>query len=221
MRRGDQNRRASPTIDTARERVERFLAEHGDPLPSIQTIARAVGCSRQYVYLVLPAGYQPGSAARRLDAFVKSCPNALLTKARGGMSFSQIAAQLGLKEHAIRNAWRLLAYPPRIQLKLTPQERSRLHYERYKDAHRQRTLAWRKEKPERWREIQLRADRRWAAKIIRNERCLVCGATFAWTNQHERGRRLNGRPVACSRPCALRARKAERAAMKEHIVETA
>ncbi len=189
-----------------RERVLRYLSAHGREQPTVREIAEAVGCARTYVYLFLSGEY--ARPARRdirgeLKRFVESHPEALLTKARGGLSFKDIAARLRTTSPTISRLWSQLNLPDRTQLKLSDAERSHRSYERRKDLHKASVLAWKSANPEQARAIQRAAQARWQRMVIGRERCSVCGSTFPWTNGHERRRRRLRRPTVCSLHCAM------------------
>src|SRR5438552_17850605 len=79
-----------------RDEVLRLLAVHRNRRSSVREIALAVGCTHQYVYSLMPPHMQPGRPIieRRLEAFLAEHPAAVLTIARGGMTFPEIAAAL-------------------------------------------------------------------------------------------------------------------------------
>src|SRR5438309_546402 len=86
-----------PRAAPLRDEVLRLLAEHRNRRSSVREIAVTVGCTHQYVYSLMPPHMRPGRPIleRRLEAFLDEHPTAVLTKARGGMTFREIAAALG------------------------------------------------------------------------------------------------------------------------------
>src|SRR5262245_47629189 len=95
----------------------------------------------------------------------------------------------------------------------TAKERWNRHYLNQREQHYALILAWRERNPERAKEINLAADRRYKAKVLRQERCITCGTRFPWTQDRENTRRHRGRRVVCSRQCGKVAAQRERASV--------
>jgi hypothetical protein len=201
----------------SRERIEAFLKRTPDALDrfSLPAIARQTRMSGEYVRLLLhQLGYRTDDLRMRrtsqiahqrqqkLLAFLKQHPEAVNTPARGGMSFKAIAAQLGVSADFVGEDWRALGLPDRTRQTLSPQEKGRRNYERRKAAHYELTKAWKRRNPERAREIQRAAKKRYREKVLRQERCVVCGTRFPWTVSREANRRRLGTRITCSRRCA-------------------
>jgi hypothetical protein len=203
---------------TPRQRLEAFLKRTPDALDrlSLQEIGRQTRMSGEYVRLLLhELGYRTDDLRQRreqhvakqrharLRAFLKQHPEAVNTPARGGMSFKAIAAQLGISADFVGEDWRALGLPDRALQALSEQEKGRRNYERRSAAHYELTKAWKRRNLERAREIQRAANKRHREKVLRQERCVVCGTQFAWTVQREQNRRRLGTRITCSRRCAL------------------
>lgn len=137
-------------------------------------------------------------------------PEAVLPKARGGMTFKEIAGQLGVRPELIGRLWRRLSLPARSQFQLSKSERYHRSYERRKEHRRQVMRAWAKRNPERARMIRSRSRRKWLSKVAREERCTSCGSVFPWTNAQQQRHQQRAQPIACSRSCALQARRHRR-----------
>ncbi len=195
---------------SARERILGFVAKQLERPPTAREIAAACGCSRQYVYATLPAGFvsRRPHIASRLQDLVESNPDAVRPKVRGGLTFKEIAASLDVEPRVISRLWHQLGLPDRRQFTLSRSEQARRAYERHRAEYAERARLWRERNPEKAHAIRRRADQRWRHKVLREERCAVCGSAFPWTNALEQKRRLRGRPVVCSGPCALRVRAA-------------
>jgi hypothetical protein len=84
------------------------------------------------------------------------------------------------------------------------------YYATHREEHYALILAWRKRNPERAREINRAADRRYKAKVLRKERCITCGTRFPWTQDRENKLRNRGTRVVCSRQCGKVAAQRER-----------
>ncbi len=197
------NRRRSVNAPM-RQKILQFLAEHENEAYSSARIAAELGCSRGYVNAVLPPA--PRCDQRMVDsrvkAFIETHPEATLPKWRGGLTFKEIAAHVDTSPESVSRAWMRLNLPDRSLLKMTEEERNHRSYERRKVRHNAYMRAWKRRNLEASRALVRSASRRWRAKVIRDEVCIVCGATFPWTNSRELGRRNKGGRFVCSRRCA-------------------
>jgi hypothetical protein len=201
-----------------RQRLEAFLKRTPDALDrlSLREIGAQTQMSGEYVRLLLrEMGYRTDDllsrrvshAARlrqqKLIAFLKLHPEASNTPARGGMTFAAIARRLGVSADFVGDDWQALGLPHRALQTLSPQEKGRRNYARRKAAHDELTNAWKRRNPERAREIQRAADRKYKATVLCEESCVICGARFPWTRARENARRRRGRRIVCSRRCAM------------------
>lgn len=112
-----------------------------------------------------------------MRAFARTHPKARPSDPSERLGWLQIAAEIGLPALTVRKTWTALRLPNQDWLDPSVIKRKR--------AESQRCLL---------------------AKVLRRETCATCGANFAWTVQHERGRKYEGRAVTCSRSCAQRLR---------------
>ncbi len=194
-----------------RDRILKFLYDHRSERYADSRVATELGCSRQYVHALLPAGYRDAQPTvdSRLKAFIQAHPEAALPKARGGMTFKEIAAHIHTSPATVSAAWRRLDLVDRSLLTITEPERNHRNYGRRKAQHNAYTREWSKRNLEKARAIRRSASRRWRAKVIRDEVCIVCRITFPWTNSREHGRRYKGTRVVCSPRCAAAAPRTE------------
>jgi hypothetical protein len=211
---------------TRRHRLGTFLKRTPDALDrmSLPEIGRQTRMSGEYVRLLLQqlgyptddlrarrARHEAQTRQKRLAALLKQHPEAVNTPARGGMSFKAIAAQLGISPDFVGEDWRALGLPDRALQKLSAQEKGRRNYERRKAAHYELTKAWKRRNPERAQEIQRAANKRHREKVLRQERCVVCGTRFPWTVQRDYNRQRFGSRIVCSSACGRVAAQRERA----------
>ena len=206
-------------MTTAYDRLASFLKRNPNALNtmSLLEMERRTGISRERVrqlapafggrnrkeYIAKRAREEKARRQARLKAFLKRHPEAVNTPARGGMSFKAIGAALGVGADRVSEDWRALRLPDRASQRLTRQESSRRTYERRKAAHYELTQAWKRRNRERARQIQQAANRRYRAKVLRQERCVVCGTRFPWTVGRGANQRRFGTRVTCSRRCAM------------------
>ena len=202
------------SVAPVREAVLRFLARSARKQLSVREVAAAVPCSPQYIYRLFPnrAWRRKPNNATRLQAYLAAHPEAVATRVRGGKTFIEIAAELSIASDTVRRLWRELQLPDRRTFKLSQQEKNHRAYERRKERHREEVRDWYRRHLERGREINQAARRRWLAKVVREERCIVCGVRFAWTNAKEDRRRRRGQRVVCSLRCGTQAGADERRA---------
>ena len=172
---------------TAREQLRIVLADEPNPcLRWNQTeLAEIVGVSRQRVKQILGMYPHVNKSDTVLADFLEQHPEAMLTKARGGMTLEEIGVAIGLSRGAVPAAWYRLGLPPRSLQRKTLAEQNHQQYERHKAHHKFLIVRWRREHPERWYEISRRASARYAAKFLRWERCGGCGMGFPWTQGQE------------------------------------
>ena len=219
----------SGDADTGRARLRAFLRRRPDALEtmSLRAIGREVDLSGERVRQLLPGPPRTSRdlaerrRERRLRAlqpalrrFVRANPRAILPRGAGGLTLKAIGELLSADPKDVAAAWRRLGLPARASQTSSPAERSRRWYARHKTEKHAQNAAWRARNPERWRAIQRRADAKHRAKVLREERCIVCGGRFPWTVGRESQRRQKGGRVVCSRQCgrvaADRARQAAR-----------
>jgi hypothetical protein len=191
-----------------RERLVEFLAAHPNAEGHLylSDIARELGVSRERVRQLLPGWQGPPSPARALELYLAAHPEAMMSAARGGMTMKAIALAIGREASAVRRAWLQLGLPDRRSMALSPREKSRRQYNRNPAKHRAHVQNWSLAHPEQVREIARAARRRWLAKVIGEEVCVICGVSFPWTNMREKRRRRRGGRVVCSQLCGARAR---------------
>ena len=185
-------------------RLRAFLAANPSAVTDLRAsdIANRIGCSTRRVQELLPPGYAQVRFERRLRRFLDEHPEAVNRPARGGLSFKDIARGSNLTVRTVARLWRQLDLPDRDAQKLTPKEVWRRSYERRKAQHQEACEAWRRRNPESARLIQTEASKRWRAKVIRIETCVICGSSLDWTNQREANHRFRGGLVVCSPRCS-------------------
>ena len=188
---------AGPEPTTVRERLDAFLKANPNAWYelTVPEIAAELGCTRQALHKVLPEGFRDGRDARRLARFVEQHPQALLTPSAGGMSLSEIARETRIGQAALTRLWRSIPLPPRTTPRTDEQRELR------RARHRRACEDWRGRNPERARAIQLAAHRRWKARVLRRETCVVCGKVFDWTNRRESNRKQKRGLIVCSPVC--------------------
>ena len=164
---------------TARDRLREFLREHPNPCAAYtgREVGDAIGVSRERVRQLFGGKYNKQAEDRRkqdslVALFVRYRPEAQVPKSLGGMSYRQIAEELGLAEHQVLCSWRRLGLVPHGEL---------------------------------FHPTRLASDRAWRAKILRIERCIVCGRRFPWTQQRELNRRRHGCRIVCGISCGKKA----------------
>ena len=166
---------------TKREKLDAFLAKHPDPYEqySISDIAREIAATRQWVHILLP-GYS-AERRRRLFAsrdkilmkFLRGHPGALsISGSPGYVSILDMMAAMDL-------------LPGQLRALL---EKRGLRRATRTSAQRRRVISDRQRSNE--------------ARILRTERCVLCGRKFAWTGGMEKRFVLGGRTKTCSRACA-------------------
>lgn len=148
-----------------------------------------------------------------LQAYVREHPEALVSHVLGGPGHRGIGEALRLTAKQVRQAWKVLGLPPLGEQQRTEEERRKARreirhesYVRHKEATAAQREHWRRENPERAKAIDRAARRRWERKVLRQGRCVVCGATFPWTNRRESKLRRGVRPETCSAGCTRQAR---------------
>lgn len=164
-----------------RKRLEAFLAKHPDPYErySLADIARAIGATRQFVHLHLPAYAAErerrarSARDRALSAFLRDHPGLLSPRwASDFVSIDEAAAATGYFRSAVRTFLNERGYTRRRR---SPSEL------------RQHKAEWQREREK---------------KVLRMARCVVCKTRFAWTGGMEKRFRLGVRTMTCRRGCA-------------------
>jgi hypothetical protein len=202
---------------SGQQRLRAFLRRRPLALQTLtlRAIGREVGLSGERVRQLLPrimpieTGHLPRERRQherhkleqRLRRFVTKRPRVIETPARGGMTYVALATRLNVSPTAISRAWRALGLPDRSGPQLTRREKSLRYYWRNPEKKIADTLHWRLQHPERWREISRQANRKYAAKVLRQETCITCGKRFAWTQGQENRHRQRNTRIFCSSRC--------------------
>ncbi len=165
----------APEPLTAKSRLDRLLADDPDAARlSLAEIARVLGVSRERVRQLRPDWYsrQEQALIERVRRYVAEHPDAVRSGFSGGPTWSEVAADLELPVRALWRIWRKASLPNRS---LSTAEE----------------LFTRRAAREALR----------SKRVLREERCVVCGRRFNWTAQMEHALRRKGNPVTCSILC--------------------
>lgn len=196
-------------MNTARQRLRKILKD--EPFPcakwNLAELAAQAGVSRQRVSQIVGPYQKVAPTERLLASFLAAHPEAMLTRARGGMSFAGIGAVLGVGADSVGRAWRRLDLPNRALQGRTKAQISHDWYARNRERQQDAAKAWKLANPEKAREVNHAASLRWRSKVLRMERCVACGNSFSWTNGRDCAQRNKGCRTVCSVRCGKRAAK--------------
>lgn len=187
-------------LDTSTENLCQFTLEQ---------IGERIGVTRQRVEQLMPDFAQRRQTflhqqlLRRLQDFLEERPEAILTKARGGMYMYEIAENIGVPASKLPKLWQEVELPDRKLLTKSAAEKNHEAYVKNREHHLELVRKWHRDNPEKVKAMGKKATKKYLDKVLRVEHCEHCGDEFNWTQKKEKSKKQGGlRYQTCGQRCS-------------------